>query len=312
MEPAVTTTDSAPVIEIPKGEGYQDWRMNRQPETPQADSTTASADVQKTEETAVASEATHEQESKPQRKRTDAATRIPQLLDEVKDLKRQLEEARKPKETQADSSPAAVQPKVPEAPKKPKLEDFKTWDKYEEARDKFVEDLTEYKAKLAVQTAEAERTVRDQTRAMQEKLEASRERYADFDQKAMPAFKGIFEDKQIQPIVKAAVDASPVFTDLLYIIGASDKADLDVFLQDARTNPFRALEKLYELQRMVKEELAGGSKEEAEESKVPVKKAPKNRFLPPPPDPGWEASGRNATPPDAVQTAIDKGDVRAY
>src|SRR5690348_14702680 len=64
------------------------------------------------------------------------------------DLKRQLES--EPGDT-TGTPPAEAKPAELKAPIKPKVDDFKTWDEYETARDKFFEDLSDYKVAKALQ-----------------------------------------------------------------------------------------------------------------------------------------------------------------
>jgi len=71
------------------------------------------------------------------------------------DLRRQLESDTGAK---PDSPPAAeTKPAELKAPVKPKVDDFKTWDEYETARDKFFEDLSDYKVAKALQEDRAQR-----------------------------------------------------------------------------------------------------------------------------------------------------------
>src|SRR6185312_11402609 len=70
------------------------------------------------------------------------------------DLKRQLES--EPGENKG-TPPAETKPAELKAPVKPKVDDFKTWDEYETARDKFFEDLSDYKVAKALQEDRAQR-----------------------------------------------------------------------------------------------------------------------------------------------------------
>jgi hypothetical protein len=86
-------------------------------------------------------------------KRSNAETRLTELLAdlktaglspaELKTFKREVQQAAQPKATPETT----VKPAVAEAPKKPKIDDFKTIDEYEDAKDKYYEDLTEQRAK---------------------------------------------------------------------------------------------------------------------------------------------------------------------
>ena len=314
METAVTQTDSASVVEIPKGADYANWRktgsLKTEPvvETPKADPTPAlSAETEKSaEEIASASEAESVQE-RPKPKRSNADSRLTEILKDLRDAgltPAELKTFRKQAEqqTKADPSPVAAEPKKAEGPKKPKIEDFDTWDKYEAAKDKYYEDLADFKAQSAIQKSDADRAAREQQRTLQEKLTEARKRYSDYDIVAQPVLDAVFgKTSTVHPAVQAIVDASPVFTDLLYVIGGNE-ADMRDFLQTAKSDPIAAIRKTVLLERLVMEELAG----EGEKHTVPEKKVTGA------PPPGREVTGKTGPPPDPVASAAEKGDMRAY
>ncbi len=125
----------------------------------------------------------------------------------------------------------------------------------------------------------------------------------------------IFSDAKIQGVVKAMVNDSPVFVDLLYVLGSKPE-DLADFVETAQKNPGAAIRKLVLVEKLVMEELAAkGGKSEGETArgedgkfKAPEKKT---TAAPPPPK---EVSGTQAASPDELETAyqhaLKTGDAR--
>ena len=248
-------------------------------------------------ETAAASEAAHQEPQKPKR---NAETRIRELVAERNKLSAQLEEARRAKETPkpAESSPApakeATKPQN-EAPKKPEAKDFDKYDDYEAAKDKYFEDLADYRATQAVKKAEFDRQRRAEFESAQKELAEARKRYPDFDEKAIPFTKEIFTDPNVNDLIRARLNKSTVLADLMYVM-AGDEAKATAFLESAKRDPLAALDELVLTERLVKEELAKSGKE------APEKTTPK----PPPPPP--EVSGKGTTPGDELEEARKAAD----
>ena len=207
------------------------------------------------------------------------------------------------KTPKAESSPAPEKIES-KAPVKPKVEDFATWEKYEEAHDKWVDELTEYKAQQAVLKSDEAKAQRKLQEDMQAKIEDARGRYPDYDEVIEPARQAIFESKDVHPAVKAMVDASPVFVDLLYVIGKKPD-DMARIAKLSKTNPIEAIREIVLLDALVREERSGKAKEK-EDVKVPAKRVPTA------PDPGYEASGTATSPSDVVAEAVKKGDFAAF
>ncbi len=317
---AVTVATPAVAPSIPRdGAARAEWQKTgafpsekKEATSSNADSAPASVEAgekKPAEKTASASEAESTQEQKSSHKRSNADTRLTEILDdlrkagltpaELKTFKREAQQAAKV----AESQPAAAEKKTDsDAPKKPKVDDYETWEKYEEAHDTYVDELTAYKAKKVIAESKAQ-DARDKVESeMRETVNAARERYADYDEIIEPARVQIFDDKEVHPALKAMVDASPVFIDLLYVLGKKP-ADLDAIVQLSKTNPIEAIRKVVLLDQLVREEMSGKPKEEA---KVPAKRVPTAQ------DPGFEASGTNATPSHPVAAAVKQGDVRKF
>ena len=309
QEIAVTEATPAVAIEIPTdGAARLEWqRSGKLPAAKEPSKKADSAPVQETpasqEETASASEAVSTQEHKSTEKRSNADTRKAQLNAEIQELLKTRDELKREMKTRpAESSPAPAAEKTEAKLVKPKIEDFPTWEKYEEAHDKYVDELTERKAQEAVLKSEQAKTQRKLQEDMQAKVDDARGRYPDYDEVIEPARQAIFEDKGVHPAVKAMVDASPVFVDLLYVIGKKPD-DMARIAKLSKSNPIEAIREIVLLDALVREERNGKPKEVV---KVPAKRVPTA------PDPGYEASGTATSPGDVAQEAVKKNDFAAF
>lgn len=300
--PAVAVAEAAPATNLISTDAeYR--KTGVKPEAPKpAESAPAqeysesddTADVVVADESAAASEAAH-QEQKPKR---NAETRIRELVAQKNRLEAQLEEARRPKETTktAESSPAEKAPEQPKqgaAPKKPDAKDFDKYDDYEAAKDKYFEDLADYRASEAVKKADLERQQREVLRSFEQKLADARKLHADYDEVAKPVIEELVKP-EIHQAVKTMLDASPVMTELYYAIGASDKKQ--DFLDTAKSDPIAAIRKLVLLEQLV---MNAGKETSAD---APAKTTPK----PPPPPP--EVSGKGTPPGDEYEDARKAAD----
>lgn len=225
-------------------------------------------------------------------KRSDAGSRIKELLAENKRLK---DAAAVPKtEKPAESSPAAQPepPKALEAPKKPNAKDFdgKPYEEYETAFDKYIEDLTEYKAKKAIQEQRQQDEQVQQSKRIESEFEAAKELYPDFEDKAKPVMTTLLNDKSIPEPFKAAVGTSDVFTHLIYALSHENAQKL---FELAKTNAISAIKKLGELEGAVRAELAK-SKPAAKGKETPQRNE-NGQFVP----------GSEGKPP--VKTVTDRG-----
>ena len=310
--PVVTVAAPTPALEIPKGEAYDTWRKTGELPTPEvkeptpADPSPASAEADESAEgTASASEAETTQKPQP-KKRSNAETRLSEVLEDLRKAGLTPAELKTFKREQAQTKPAEPSPAAPKAelaePKEPKLEDFKTWDEYEKAQRNYFREAARYEARQELQKAEAERRQREQSLALQEKLKEARTRYEDFDDVAGPVNEMLRTDATINPSVKAVIAASPVFQDLLYVMGG-DAKELGELTQLARTDPIAAVRKIVLLEHLVQEELAGKAHEKPA--------APEKKVTAAPPI-GRDLSGKFTSPTDPIESATKRGDFRTF
>jgi hypothetical protein len=334
--PAAESSPANPhfTVEAPQGDARAEWLKTGavpedKPKTEEsASSKEHSAEGQKPEEKgAPASEAGKEKQET--RGRSNAETRLNEVLEdlrraglspsELKTFKREQQQRVEPEkapEHTAKPTETALKPPV-----KPKAEDFegKPWAEYEAAKDKYFEDLADYKVKVAVEEDRAARHQAEQKRDLEAKLTDATKRYGAEAENTITRTAGdVFGDAKVNGTVKQMLNDSPVLVDLLYVLGSKPE-DLNDFLGDARSNPGAAIRKLVLVEKLVLEELAkGGTAAESDESgtqrdetgkfakATPAEKKPTG--APPPPK---EVSGRSAAPPDEVEQALATGDARA-
>lgn len=335
-ESSPAATEKQPAMQefvpgIPKDSAARaEWlKTGKKPEAPKKQESAPAEESSDAEEepsdgeSAAAPEAANTQEPKP--KRSNAESRIKELLAENKRLKEEASRRQaEPPAKAAESQPAKPAESDLKPPVRPKPEDFTgddAWERYEEARDKWHEDVADFKAKQAVAEDRKARAEEASQKAMQSRVEEARKRYHDFDEKAGPAVRAIFEDKAIHPAVQQLVNASPVFTDLLYVIGGNE-ADMADFLSSAKTNPVEAIRKTVLLEQLVMEEIKKGGKSDKDAPKETEgetqERDASGRFKAPQtkissaPRPTKEVSGRGAAPPDPEEAARQRGDFRGW
>lgn len=321
---AVETSSTAPAAEVEQsipaaGPERIEWQRTGK-YTPKADSTTA-PEGEQSSKSAPASEA-----GKPQEKKSPAAERLDEVLADLKaaglspaELKTFRKEAAK--STQAESSPAqtpievkAPAPKALEAPKEPDMTDQKYqvdggWDIYTADVVQFNKDNAKYEAALAVENYKREQTQKQQSEVIAKEFAAAEKKYPDFNEKSGPLLNTLLTDKSIHPVVPEVVGNSPLFTDVLYVLGG-EMAD---FLQLAKTDPLRAVKKVGVIEHLIAEELAKSPAAEAQRNEkgqfTPEKKSKAVSDAPAPP---VEVGGKGTPPADEVDAALESGDTRAY
>jgi hypothetical protein len=321
-------------IEVPtEPKAYQQWRQTGEV-TPKA----APAPAKKSSDTSVEGEGTQasekatdsETEKKNQEhKPSKAEARLNELLDDLRkagytpaELKTLRKEA-KAAAAEPESKPKpehTEKPAVDEAaPKKPKADDFKTWEEYEAARDQYLEEMADYKATKAVEKDRAERRQEAAQKEMTERLNAAKARYGDgSDVTIVETAKAIFQDQTIPGAIREVLNESDVLPDVLYTLG-KDPEGLAEFLEMAKSKPGAAMRKAILIEKLVSEELGKGTP--AGESAAPErgsdgkfvaeKKAPEKKTTSAPPPPK-ETSGRSGPPADEVEGALKSGDFAAY
>jgi len=324
--PAESSTATA-VLEVPTdSKEYGEWRVTgklpeRKAAPPAKSEPKPEAPAASTSEKAApASEAGNRQE----RKRSNAETRLNELLDDLKraglspaELKTFQREA-KQVQPQAATTETTAKPAGP--PPKPKLEDYKTIDGYESARDAYYENLADYKARQRLAEFQQQQKQAEAAKALNEKVQSARQRYgAEADTHIQSAAQAIFSDKDIPVAVKALTDQSPVLVDLMYVIGSKPE-DLAELVSLAKSDPGAAIRKIVLLESLVKEELAKARKPEASESGGAqrdasgkfVSDAPEKKTSSKAPEPPKEVSGRGATPPDEIDSAVKSSDFATF
>lgn len=279
------------------------------------------SEAQSAENSAPASEAGKPNQEKDPQKRANAEDRKAQLNAEIRELlksrdglKQEIETLSQKKSAPADSQPAKAETPELKAPVKPKQDDFKTWEEYEAARDKYFEELSDYKSKKAVAEDRIAREQEAGRKEMQGRLEEARKRYPDVDTVITPVAQTIFSDSKIDPAVKAIVNQSPVFVDLLYVMGGN-QADFSEFVNLAKTNPGFAIRKAILLEDLVMKELSKKTAEPVRDesgkfTKQAEGKAPEKKISDAPPPPKEVPSG--SPPTDEEAEAVKTGNMRAF
>jgi len=257
--------------------------------------------------------------------RSNAESRIKQLLSERDTYKAKLEalEAGK-KDAPAESSPAPANrvkaapqtaPEVPERPVKPDQDEFDSWDKYEEAKEKYYEDLADWKASQRIE-ADRQRQRQDaQAKEMEARLQEAKTRYGEeAEPKIIETAQTVFDDAEVPPAIKTALGRSGVLVDALYVMG-SDEKEFSEFLKLSKTDPLEALRKWFTVEALVKQELAGSAgKTEAETPQ----RGPDGKFLPEKPArklapaPPFEVNGNSSPPGDQSERAAATGNFTVF
>jgi hypothetical protein len=234
-------------------------------------------------------------------RKIELAAEIQVLLKQRAELQGKTET---PGEKKADPPPAAVTPAVvvPKAesakgaaPKRPSLADFTTLDEYDAATDAFISDLVAFKAGeiITARDTEREATATQKTRDAEwvKKVTAAKEEFSDFDEIALNP-KTLLSPVTVQYLkTKTGTDEARV----LYKLGENDGAEAKRILA---LDPIDQVEALGDIKRS----LATPVKKEA-----PVIK--KHTTAPPP---ATNLGGRDTEPNDAVDAALNSGDVKSY
>jgi hypothetical protein len=343
--PSPAASETATAMPPSGNAEYANWRMTgKVPEAkPKSDASAASTKESsgagdKPAESAPASEAGKAtQEKKP---RSTAETRLEEILSdlrtagltpsELKTFKREAQQNAEKPNAATEHTEKPAEPAKLEAPKKPKPDDFDSWDKYEQARDKYYEDLTRYNVEAAIAKDRQQRAAEAAARDMQAKLSDAKARYGDEAEATIRgAAKSIFNDARVPAAIKGLLNESAVLTDVLYAMGS--KAEVDSFVELAKSNPGQAIRKLAVMEHLVAEELAKGGKPAAtaktgDESATAAKTgdtgaAPgrdeQGKFTPAKktteaPAPPREAAGRAAPPAEETFDPEKPVDVASY
>ena len=325
-EETAVAASSAAVMEAPKFTQFDGWNEDGEPvvskkaPTQEKPVRAESATAEETEtagDTKVDDEAEHAAAKKPEtRRKPDAEARIKELSARAKQLERELEKARKPKETKnAESSTARqtdTRPATPEAAPgtrpKPQLgeKDAEGKPKYASYED-YTEDLIGWKAEQIVAKQEQARQAQQQQQALSKQLDEARGRYTDFDSVAKPLIEDMLKP-EISREVFAVINDSPVLADLLYTIGGTAATRAD-FLEACRHNPGKALRVALLMEQEIVKELGKGKAAGVQDgARETAPATPKPRA----PKPPAEVGGRGASGEDALITAAKARDFRSF
>lgn len=337
--PEGAPTESSPVLSIPAdADGYSEWRLTgklpekkekpSKPEESAAPDKSAEGDEPEGK-TAPAPEAgsnKQEQQSKPPR--SDAASRLNEILadlkraglspSELKTFKREFQQPQaKPPET-------TVQPPAPPKPpelKEPQFSDFPTVDGWAKAMREYNQQLARNEAQQQIQQFLQQQQIAAVNQAAAQKLQEAKRIYGDeAESSIVSAAQSIYNDAQVHPAVKGLLNDSSVMHHMLYVMGANE-AEFRDFLDTSRSNPGEAIRRLVTLENLVKEELRKGQSSNGQEQPQPAR-GENGQFVsnkPPPakkpseaPPPAREVSGRGSLPPDEVSAAFQRNDFSAF
>jgi hypothetical protein len=320
-EETVVAESSAAAAE-PKFTQFDGWdeegtpvvsKKEATPKPEEADS--ASADTSKETETEDAADsAANKTQEKHSKRDRGAEARIRELTDRAKQLEKDLEEARKPKETKAESSPA---PKAEEKPAtqtvtrpKPTQVDKGTDGKPKYASyEDYIEDLADWKAEQRIATQQREQQINQQRESMGKQIEEARGRYTDFDPVTKPLIQDLMKPEMPREVL-AVINDSPVLADLLYTIGGTEATKAD-FLEACRTNPGKALRVALLMEQEIVKELGKGKAAATQDAKGKAEAA-SDAHKPRAPKPPAEVGGRGTPGEDALISAAKTGDFRSF
>lgn len=303
--------ERTPSFEIPRSgtAEYAEWRMSGElPEKPKPEAS-APSDAEKDQAT---DDGGAEPPKKQERRKPDAEARIKQLTDDLKRVRQELDEVRKPT-PKAESSPAKSAPQT-----------YQEWRKTFVAS-KWIENYSKENPQSSYEDATAAMAdylgdVRDQYRAATQQRETmdrqvkdrvadARERYgADLDKVLFPTVEKI--RGKVAPAVEAMLNESELLPHVLFTMG-SDADGLNSFLQ---ASPGKQLRYIAAVESGIQAELSKESAPNRNETgqftaKPPAKRGPESA-----PEPPLEIGNRGAitlNESDRALQAIQKGDAKA-
>jgi len=260
-------------------------------------------------EAGAAKESTQEKGSK---RKLSADERIAQLEATIEKIRKESgKQAPAVKEAEsATAKPEAKveQPKALEPPKKPELKDFDSWEKYEEAKDKWHEDMADYKAKVAVMQDRQARQLEAAQQKFNEYLAEAAQRYPNLKEVLPPFTK---ELETAHPFVQQFLNTTDNLADVLMVI-CQDEAAKTEFLREAKANPAQAIKRISVTESLVKQELSKGKEPEkkASEAEPEKKEKPPAEPVTRAPKPVSEVGGRGTATEDSGVAAARSGDFR--
>jgi hypothetical protein len=293
--------------------------MKKEPPTPkEADAAAADTSKATNAEDAANSAATKKQET---HRKPDAEARIKELNARNKHLERELEEARKPKETKpAEASTAKAAETKPATQPQNFSEWLKTF-KTKDFLDNFVKEnpeasyedmqlaLNVHTAEVREQFKEREQQAKRELETVGQKVKEARERYENYDTVTKPLIADLLKP-DISREVFAVLNDSPVLADLLYTIGGTEASKAD-FLDACRSNPSKALRVALLMEQEIVKELGKGKAEAKKNGEGEAETTPAGT-KPRAPKPPAEVGGRGAPGEDALISAAKTGDFRSF
>jgi hypothetical protein len=330
--PAAAPVESAPTtIAFDAGdqntwsrEQRDDWnKTGNIPAPPKQDSAPAAKeDKKKTPpaESAPAKETTDAAGAEPAKEQEYKARtekRFNELLSTVKKLEADLAEAKKPRET-------AAPPTAPKAKSEKELAE----EYFKANPGKSYEDFLAKRAREIAEDMLKERDRKAAEAAVQkdlsERMTKLKERYPDADKKVFPTIEKIMTDKGIPEAVQIALSDSPMMEDLLYVL--SDESTIAHFIETAKSTPLKAVRLIFQMEQDIKSErekggsgkVAAVATEDTEKKETPPRgedgkfqKTPEET-KPRAPKPPSEVGGKGSAPDDALRTAAQANDFRAF
>lgn len=311
---------------------------------PAASADSATANQGKTADTAPDS-ATGKDQKPNLKTKEDTERRIKEILDENKALQRRIESLERGKGTPETRDTKPVSQPVAEEPKAPKaLREFlEEWfakpehkgKKYEDGVDAWAAAREDFSARQrhkeidkAIAADRQRQAVEAASKDLATKRAEAEQRYGkdEYAQRVKPAVVAL-SDETIPFPVRALINDSPVFADLLYVLGEGEA--LKDLVATAKTNPAAALRKIVLTEQLVQAELAkgnGGKTEAGEKSTDGKARDESGKFVssdksaaaasddkkPRAPAPVADVGGRGVAPGDALQEAAKAGNFRNF
>lgn len=307
-----------PTLELPRSNTpeYQTWRETGEVPAQAKSATEAStpSDTPKEETEDTADSAAQAQESKGKRK-PDVEARFKSLTDELKAMKAELEEARKPKDVKQETSKPANPQNYEDWRKQFKATEWvEKYAKdnpdgsYEEAHAAMADHL--YTVRREFEKAESAREA--QAKEINGKISEAQSRYENFSEVVAPFVDKFGKDPQVSPVLKQMVNDSDVFADLAFTLAGDDK-----FMPLAQSDPGKAIRYIAKVESLIQEELSKGKTTEIDrnakgqfKAEAPVKRGPETAPAPP-----LEVGSRGASTIDEEERAFqaaEKGDSKAF
>jgi len=239
-------------------------------------------------------------------KAKSADTRKAQLADDIQDLLNQRKQLRAELEAEKSAkAPPKQEAKAQEPPARPRLENFETFEQYEEARDGFAEDLADFKVQAALSKARAEDAEKlakaESERKSAEIRDTWDKRVKAFEQGAAD-FKDVAYSKDIRVTDEMAylIRESDVGPELLYHLGKNAELASEL----AGMPPLKLAKEIAKLEIQIEKP--------QDPKKNPVDGLFKPKLVTNAGPPARELAGNATAVADPIKAAIDAGDFATY